>query len=99
MDSFPSAKIRAGVLWNPGTPSKGSQPLSRYGDCISTILPSVLPATTCKRPGGLHRFEPVEWNGITSAPGNITYPTRNFATLGPFIYVSLESSDSSTIVG
>ena len=38
--------------------------------------------------GGLHRFEPVEWNGITSVPGNITYPTRNFATLGPFICVN-----------
>jgi len=28
---------------------------------------------------GLHRFEPVEWNWIASVPGNVTYPTRNFA--------------------
>src|SRR5579862_9424903 len=33
---------------------------------------------------GLHRFEPVDWNGVATAPGNVTYPTRNFATLGPF---------------
>ena len=33
---------------------------------------------------GFHRFEPVKWNGVATAPGNVTYPTRNFATLGPF---------------
>ena len=41
-----------------------------------------------RAPGGLHRFEPVEWNGVTTAPGNVTYPTRNFATLGPFSIVT-----------
>ncbi len=25
---------------------------------------------------------------VATAPGNVTYPTRNFATLGPFIYVA-----------
>jgi hypothetical protein len=25
---------------------------------------------------------------VATAPGNVTYPTRNFATLGPFIYVT-----------
>jgi hypothetical protein len=24
-------------------------------------------------------------NGIAPVPGNFTYPTRNFATLGPFV--------------
>ena len=48
------------------------------------ILPSVLPLARLRAPVGFHRFEPVEWNGITPAPGNVTYPTRNFATLGPF---------------
>jgi hypothetical protein len=33
---------------------------------------------------GFHRFEPVIWNDVAIAPGNVTYPTRNFATLGPF---------------
>jgi hypothetical protein len=28
---------------------------------------------------GFHRFEPVVWNGVATAPGNVTYPTRNFA--------------------
>src|SRR5215475_1270359 len=30
---------------------------------------------------GLHRFEPVERNWIAPAPGNVTYPTRNFAQI------------------
>ena len=37
---------------------QGSQPLSRYGDRVATILPSVLPATHLRVSGGLHRFEP-----------------------------------------
>src|SRR5439155_7278297 len=37
----------------------GISPLSRYGDCLATILPSVLPAAPCKMLVGLHRFEPV----------------------------------------
>src|SRR5215813_13399470 len=35
----------------------------------------------CTKPVGFHRVEPVEWNGIASVPGNLTYPTRNFAQL------------------
>ena len=34
---------RAGVLWS-GELHPGILPLSRYGDCLATILPSVLPA-------------------------------------------------------
>src|SRR5437016_3461966 len=51
---------------------QGSQPLSRYGDSFANeSYPRYYPRRTCKRaPVGLHRFEPVEWNGITSAPGN-----------------------------
>src|ERR1700676_2148777 len=49
------------------------------------ILPSVLPVISLQTSCGFHRFEPVEWNGVATAPGNVTYPTRNFATLGPFI--------------
>ena len=30
-------------------------------------------------PVGFHRFEPVDWNGVATVPGNVTYPTRNFA--------------------
>jgi hypothetical protein len=28
---------------------------------------------------GFHRFEPVIWNDVAITPGNVTYPTRNFA--------------------
>ena len=30
-------------------------------------------------------------NEITLALGNVTYPTRNFATLGPFVVLLVES--------
>ena len=30
-------------------------------------------------PVGFHRFEPVVRDGVATAPGNVTYPTRNFA--------------------
>src|SRR5256885_12214821 len=44
------------------------------------ILPSVLPVTSLHETSfGFHRFEPVRWNGVATAPGNVTYPTRNFA--------------------
>src|SRR5436853_6117954 len=58
-DARSTARIRAGVLWSRVAPSRGAQPLSRYGDRVVTILPSVLPATHLRRSGGLHRFEPV----------------------------------------
>src|SRR5712692_8637256 len=67
---------------------QGSQPLSRYGDRRVTILPSVFPVIPLQRSCGLHRFEPVILDGITPATGNVTYPTRNFATLGPFNVVA-----------
>src|SRR5436190_5466645 len=59
----------------------GISPLSRYGDPKSLrILPSVLPVTSLQETScGFHRFEPVRWNGVATAPGNVTYPTRNFA--------------------
>src|SRR5437667_6352670 len=53
------------------------------------ILPSVLPATHLRASRGFHRFEPVEWVGIAPAPGNVTYPTRNFARI--VLQVSLEA--------
>jgi len=31
---------------------------------------------------GFHRFEPVMRNDVAIVPGSVTYPTRNFATLG-----------------
>ena len=77
--------MRAGVLWS-GELHPGILPLSRYGDRVATILPSVLPAThlhVCREGStDLSRIK----NGIASVPGNVTYPTRNFATLGPSIY-------------
>jgi hypothetical protein len=60
-------KVRAGVLWSREAPSRGAQPLSRYGDCVATVLPSVLPATPLRVPGGLHRFEPVAKLGLLPA--------------------------------
>ncbi len=77
-------KIRAGVLWPCGHPGI-STPESLRGFASLRILPSVLPSTHLQEaPLGFHRFEPVDWNGVATAPGNVTYPTRNFATLGPF---------------
>jgi hypothetical protein len=35
-----------------------------------------------RAPCGFHRFEPVVKNSVATAPGNVIYPTRNFATLG-----------------
>jgi hypothetical protein len=59
-------RTRAGVLWKLHSlklPSRGLNPLSRYGDrddlSAASILPSVLPAAHLHAPGGLHRFEPV----------------------------------------
>src|SRR5579864_1367764 len=72
--------IRAGVLWNQIDSIRGSQPSSRYGDSNSRILPSVLPAThllmrVVKGFTDLSRL----MDGVATAPGNVTYPTRNFA--------------------
>ena len=64
-------------------PHPGISPLSRYGDRVCTrSYPRYYPRRL-HAPVGLHRFEPVEWNGIASAPGNVTYPTRNFARFIP----------------
>src|SRR5260221_13087574 len=95
--------MRAGVLWS-GELHPGILPLSRYGDRVATILPSVLPAThlhVCREGStDLSRIK----NGIASAPGNVTYPTRNFALEcysqnkfeGPIISVGLCMSPCST---
>src|SRR6266540_1711628 len=86
MDSSPSNRgIRAGVLWGLLAPSRDLTPESLRGSWSIMILPSVLPAMRLRTSGGLHRFEPVEWNGIAPAPGSLIYPTRYFATLGPFV--------------
>ena len=72
-------RIRAGVLWPYGHPGI-STPESLRGSNTCLILPSVLPTTYLQEPLlGFHRFEPVKWNGVATAPGNVTYPTRNFA--------------------
>ena len=72
------------MLWPFGHPGISS-PESLRGLELPRVLPSVLPATYLQKPSlGFHRFEPVDWNGVATAPGNVTYPTRNFATLGPF---------------
>ena len=71
--------VRAGVLWlRP--PSRDLTPESLRGFELLRILPSVLPVTSLHETScGFHRFEPVRWNGVATAPGNVTYPTRNFA--------------------
>ncbi len=33
-------------------------------------------------PVGFHRFEPVEWNGIAPAPGNVL-PDKEFRSVAP----------------
>ena len=72
------------MLWPCGHPGI-STPESLRGYELPRILPSVWPVAHLQQaPCGFHRFEPVEWNGVATAPGNVTYPTRNFATLGPF---------------
>ena len=72
------------MLWPRGHPGISS-PESLRGLESLRALPSVSPATHLQQvPVGFHRFEPVECNGVATAPGNVTYPTRNFATLGPF---------------
>ena len=71
--------VRAGVLWL-GKPSRDLTPESLRGSESLRILPSVLPVTSLHETScGFHRFEPVKWNGVATAPGNVTYPTRNFA--------------------
>jgi hypothetical protein len=58
---------------------QGSQPLSRYGD-QSLDLTLGITRDVLQQPSlGLHRFEPVVWNDVATVPGNVTYPTRNFA--------------------
>ncbi len=54
-------------VMEPDDSIQGSHPLSRYGDCQVTILPSVLPATACMLSVGLHRFEPVARPGSLQA--------------------------------
>ena len=67
-------------------PSRDLTPESLRGSNLRWILPSVLPVTSLHETScGLHRFEPVVGNGVATVPGNVTYPTRNFATLGPFL--------------
>jgi hypothetical protein len=71
--------VRAGVLWLR-LPSRDLTPESLRGFELLRILPSVLPVTSLHETScGFHRFEPVKWNGVATAPGNVTYPTRNFA--------------------
>ena len=63
---------------------QGSHPLSRYG--IRTDVrsyPRYYPWCTCKRHRvGFTDLSRLFEDGVATAPGNVTYPTRNFATLG-----------------
>src|SRR5437764_1453946 len=65
---------------------------SHPADCIYRVvtgsrgLPSALPAHLPQDACGLRRYEPVRTKWIAPLRGKLlTYPTRNFATLGPFI--------------
>ena len=92
------ARDRAGVLWSVSDCSiQGSHSLSRYGDHIAVILPSVLPATPARRREGFTDLSRL-MSAIARTPGSFVYPTRNFATLGPFVSVTsrtLEGADIS----
>ncbi len=55
---------------------------------LSNLTLGIALDALAQTPLGFHRFEPVIWNDVAIAPGNVTYPTRNFATLGPFIFVT-----------
>ena len=69
------------MLWPFGHPGI-STPESLRGSNLRSTLPSVLPVAHLHvAPCGFHRFEPVKWNGVATALGNVTYPTRNFARL------------------
>src|SRR5207253_11211302 len=69
-NSNPSARIRAGVLWQSCECHPGiSTPESLRGFILWMNLTLGI-TRGARAPVGLHRFEPVEWNGITSAPGN-----------------------------
>src|SRR5438270_7384678 len=64
------------------TPSKGSQPLSRYGDRVATILPSVLPATPLQeRREGFTDLS--RMHGTESLPPRAILLTRQGISLRP----------------
>ena len=74
------------MLWPYGHP--GISPLSRYGDsnsCLNLTLGITRDCTCNRRREGSTDLSRLKWNGVATAPGNVTYPTRNFATLGPFL--------------
>ena len=79
----PLASTRAGVLWSSLLHPGISTPESLRGS-LTAILPSVLPAALLQHREGFTDLSRLV-DGIAPAPGNVTYPTRNFATLGPFI--------------
>src|SRR2546430_9407570 len=66
----------------PFDPIQGLSTLeSLRGSESLRILPSVLPVTSLQETScGFHRFEPVRWNGVATAPGNVTYPTDRKST-------------------
>ncbi len=62
--------------------SRNSQILSRYGVPPDGGLTLGIALDVLQQPSlGFHRFEPVDWRGVATALGNVTYPTRNFARL------------------
>src|SRR5262245_59089505 len=72
-------KCQGRRFMRPFSHIQGSQTLSRYGDRITTTLPSVLPAAPLQAPRGLHRFEPVDWTG--SLPPGAVSSTRQGISL------------------
>jgi hypothetical protein len=66
---------------------QGSQPLSRYGDQSLDLTLGITRAVLQQPSLGFHRFEPVVWNDVATVPGNVTYPTRNFALTLTAVFV------------
>jgi hypothetical protein len=67
------------VLWSLLPLHPGISPLSRYGDRVTAILPSVLPAAL-HAPVGFHRFEPVD-ECDRSHSGQFHLPDKEFRYL------------------
>jgi hypothetical protein len=71
---------------------QGSHTLSRYGDSSGDeSYPRYCPRRTCKRRREGFTDLSRSTDEIALVQGNVTYPTRNFATLGPFIIVTAQS--------
>jgi hypothetical protein len=63
---------------------QGSQPLSRYGESelLRNLTLGIARDVLHERRWGSTDLSRLNGHGVATAPGNVTYPTRNFATLG-----------------